>query len=607
MKRAIPIEDFAPQFARDAYTKEEVYNLSPFFTNLDQPVYVPLIFSPEVIGALCSRTSRAAQDLRKIFLDEYLTPFLNSEQNSSSSPLEGEEQGGVSSHKTPTPSPFVRGRVQSISDSVERSNVQYGEDLKAFVQFLHKHPIEKIFSNPRARSFYAKWLAQYGDDSIAQMAGMHLVYSGISQVAIKHIEDQRIGLAPLEKSTRYVDYSSKIYRHYRYYTDPTLKKMGVLRKYRDAMDGLFETYTKLLPKLQVWFKQRFPDETDNVIEKKSFDTLRGLLPTSTLSQLALFGNGQAFEYMLTRSLKHPLGEIRWAGEMAYEELNKVVPSFLRRVKDPDSKDVAEAYQEFKAETGKRMMPFVDSYINSHHSHGYSHNSHRVDLVDFDSDGESKVIAGMLFNASNNHSSWNDTYTAVRAMTDKEKEQVIDTYLAGRTQRWQKVGRAFENTYVRFDITMNIGAWRDLHRHRMLTQQRQHFSVNHGFDVPQELIDSGFDKEYGQAIRQVEGVYEKIAKHDLDIAQYAVTLAHRLRFMQWENVRECFWEMELRSIPEGHPDYRKITQEKFKLFEKAFPLISKHMRVNMGDYDFARRGQEEKIQAKLKELQRMNVA
>ena len=101
---------------------------------------------------------------------------------------------------------------------------EYGESLKNLINFLHQNPVEKIFSNPRAREFYIKWLSQYGDDSIAQMAGTHLVFSGISQVAIKHWENQRIGLAPIEKSTRYVDYSSKIAGQYRYYTDPTLKK-----------------------------------------------------------------------------------------------------------------------------------------------------------------------------------------------------------------------------------------------------------------------------------------------------------------------------------------------------------------------------------------------
>ncbi|GAI51781.1 unnamed protein product, partial [marine sediment metagenome] len=122
-----------------------------------------------------------------------------------------------------------------------------GKSLKALIDFLHKYPIELIFSNPKGREFYIKWLAQFGDDSIAQMAGTHLIYSGLSlAVAIKHFEDMRIGIAPIEKSTRYVDYSSKIDNHYRYYTDPTLEKMGLIEEYREVMDNLLETYSSLL-------------------------------------------------------------------------------------------------------------------------------------------------------------------------------------------------------------------------------------------------------------------------------------------------------------------------------------------------------------------------
>jgi hypothetical protein len=221
---------FAPLFSPDRYAQVDQHRLLPFFTNLDKSVYVPLIFSPEVIGALCSRTSRAKDDLRKIFLDEYITPFLTAEDDSESK--------------------------------------QYGQELRALIEFLHQHPIEKIFSNPRARSFYSKWLAQYGDDSIAQMAGMHIVFSGISQLAIKHFEDQRIGLAPIEKSTRYVDYSKKINGQYMYYTDPTLKKMKLEAQYRAAMDNLFKTYIALLPKLQRWLQNNFPEESSNVMGKR---------------------------------------------------------------------------------------------------------------------------------------------------------------------------------------------------------------------------------------------------------------------------------------------------------------------------------------------------
>jgi hypothetical protein len=153
------LDKFAPVFEKLPLTDQEKKCIEPFFTNLNKSVFAVSFLPPEVIGALCARTSRAKEDLRMIFLNEFIKPFL-------------EEQS------------------------------EYGKSLKAFIEFLHKYPLEVIFSNPKGREFYIKWLAQFGDDSIAQMAGTHLIYSNISQLVIKHFEDMRLGVAPIEKSTR---------------------------------------------------------------------------------------------------------------------------------------------------------------------------------------------------------------------------------------------------------------------------------------------------------------------------------------------------------------------------------------------------------------------
>ena len=152
--------------------------------------------------------------------------------------------------------------------------------------------------------------------------------------------------------------------------------------------------------------------------------------------------------------------------------------------------------------------------------------------------------------------------------------------------------------------MNIGAWRDLHRHRMLTQQRQLFSCRHGYDTPQEIINAGFEKKFRAAISQAQDIFFAIEACDPEIAQYATTLSHRIRFQQWQNLRAFFWEAELRTIPEGHPHYRKIEQEKVRILKKAFPLIGEYLLANMNQYDFARRGQEERIAKKEHELKEL---
>ena len=543
-------EKFAPNVEKLNFTDEEKHLVAPFFTYLDGGVFGITFLPPEVIGALCSRTSRAKDDLRAVFLKEFMKPFL-----------EGESA--------------------------------YSESLKALVEFLHKYPVEVIFSNPKARDFYITWLAQFGDDSIAQMTGAHLVFSGISQIAIKHMEDMRVGLAPIEKSTRYVDYSTKVNGSYRYYIDPTLESLGLKEEYLKAMDGLFETYAQLMTEFMEFLKVKFPGEEERVLKTKAFDALRGLLPMATLSQVAFFGNGQAFEYMVNRSLDHALGEIRWSAQKSFEELSKFIPAFLRRVET----EPAKVYRKYLSGRSARVREAITAA-------GYKaqipdKKEPNVKLLEFDVDGENKIIAGLIFKET--HEPFDLVLGKVRGMSEAQKEEILKPAIKDRTVKYFKTPRAFENSFLRFEILMNIGSWRDLHRHRMHTQEKQLFTIYHGFDVPEMLKEAGLDGKFILAIEQAENIYKKIAVHNADLAQYAVTMAHRVRFVQYQNMRAFFWEAELRTIAQGHPDYRVIEQEKVKLVQKIYPLLSKYLLVDMADYDFARRGDSAAILRKEEEL------
>lgn len=544
------MKEFAPVFEQLSLTNDERKLISPFFTNLDESVFSVTFLPPEVIGALCSRTSRAKDDLRIIFLNEFVKPFLGEDSD-------------------------------------------YAKSLDAFIKFLHENPLELIFSNPKARQFYITWLAEYGDDSIAQMAGSHLLFSGISQVAIKHLEEQRIGIAPLEKSTRYVDYSSKIAGSYRYYTDPTLAQYGLMDEYKQVMDNLFETYTTLLAKYLEHLRIKFPGEEERVLKTKAFDTVRTILPNSTLSTLALFSNGQSFEYMVNRCLDHNLGEIRWTGQRALEELSKITPGFFRRT----GEEGAKKYREYLSGRSNRVEAALEEI--GWKDEAKPANEPMVKLLEFDPDGEDKVIAGIVYGQS--HDPFDVVLGRVKKMSAADKEKIVAAAINNRTQKYYKVPRGFENTYLRFEILMNIGAWRDLHRHRMHTQQRQLFTIHNGFDVPEGLKEAGLDGMYSEAIKRAEELFLKIERHSKELAQYCTVMGHKIRFQQYQNMRAFFWEAELRTIAQGHPDYRHIEHEKIRLVQKIYPLLSKYLLVDMGEYDFARRGDSEAIARKTQEL------
>ena len=541
------LNEYRPDFSPGNWSERDRHFLEAFASNPDGIVSVLRNLPPEITGALCSRASRAAGSLFEVLLKEYIYPIVNGD------------------------------------------DPKLAVELEDTVRFLKEHGFKHILNNQRAQAFYSKWLSQYGDDSIAQVTGTHVIVWGISQVAMKFIEDQRVGLEPIEKSTRYVNFGSKIGGRYLYYIPkPDLERPGLLAEYKAAMDGLFDTYVALLPRLEDWLRKNFA-EKDSILEKKAFDTLRGLLPMATLGQVAFRGNAQAFEYLINRTARHPLGELRWFAQEIKRELDKEIPSLLLRVAEGKSGD----YQAYLNQRYRAVHDFLGGLPPEPSA------KPEVRLVEYDAESEVKILAGIIFQQA--HGSWDQALAKARALDETEKRALFERYLLKRSARWQKVGRAFENAYLRFEITMDIGSYRDLHRHRMMTQERQRFSTFHGYNLPPELEQAGLAAPFEDALGKADHLFRKIERIDPDLAQYAVPLACRMRFYQWQNFRQLFWETELRTISQGHPDYRFIEQEKYRLVKEKFPLIASFMLVDTNDYAIARRGTEEQIVAKEKRI------
>jgi thymidylate synthase ThyX len=538
---------YRPDFVPGHWSESDRHFLDAFATNPDGIVSVLRNLPPEITGALCSRASRASGSLFEVLLKEYIYPIVNGEDR------------------------------------------KLAAELEETVRFLREHGFKNILNNQRAQAFYSRWLSQYGDDSIAQITGTHVIVWGISQVAMKFIEDQRVGLEPIEKSTRYVNFGTKVDGRYLYYIPkPDLEKCGMLADYRNTMDRLFDTYVRLLAPLQDWLKQNF-EEKESILEKKAFDTLRGLLPMATLGQVAFRGNAQAFEYLINRTAKHPVGELRWfAGELK-RELDKEIPSLLLRVADEKSGE----YQTYLNSRYQNVRDFVAPPPIEKGSRP------EVRLVEFDPDSETKIAAGIIFQQT--HSTWDRSIETARGLDENSRCDLFQRYMPKRPARWYKVGRAFESAYLRFEIVMDIGSYRDLHRHRMMTQERQSFTTAHGYSIPLEISQAGLSGPYAEALDSADRLFQKLEPIDRDLAQYVVPLAYRMRFYQWQNFRQLFWEAELRTVSQGHPDYRMIEQEKYRLVKEKFPLLASLMLVDMNDYAIARRGTEERILEKERSL------
>lgn len=543
---------YEPFYVRPEWNEEDIWCLTPFVTDIWGPVYTFRNLPSQLLGALFSRASRAKGDLRAVFLDEYIYEILRLEENA------------------------------------PKEDILLSKELREVIEFYHKHPLDIVFNSKRAYMFFAKWLAEYGDESIAQMLSTNLVVRGLSQPAIKFLEDERIGIAPIEKSTRYVNYGEKVGGRYLYKTDPRLADWGLKEEYEEVMDSLFKTYNDLLPIMIERLQKEYPEVKVSVLEKNAFDVLRGFLPMAALSQVAFHGNGQAFKYMIDRCAEHQRGELRWFAQAARAELDKEIPAILLRLDE----EPTQRYQRERIERRKRMRAVVDDVFGDE-DFDRPLDSPQVYLREFDPEGQEKVIAGLLFAEGNSLLSWDTILNRVRGWSDEEKDRVLHAHFSGRKERWEKIARAFENAYVRFEIIMNSGAYRDLHRHRMHTQDRQRFTTHLGYEVFPEFEEAGLVSVLHDRMAAVNNLFRKIELVDPEAAQDVPTLFHYMRFYQLQNLRQVFWEGELRTIQQGRWDYRHIEQEKFRLLQTVYSLVMKYMLIDMNEYGLARRGQEDR--------------
>ena len=520
------------------FSSDEAAVLARYCTNLDGQVFA-LRNLPEVVkGALFSRYSRTEKSLRRVLLDE----FIN------------EPESG-----------FQRLAGAAPSD----------DDMVAV---------------RRAEEFYERVLVGYGDDSVAELAGAHVAVEQASTLAAKALEDSRIGISPLEKSTRYVRFDRRDPGgRFLYHRGPELADAG----YEPAADALFETYSSLVEPATNAIRARFPQEegeTDrawkSTTRAKALDLLRGLLPAGTLTNLGLFGNGRAFEYLITKMAAHELPECQRIGEDLHRELSLVIPSFVRRALD-------ERYGRPSAERMRRIRERVRGLAASSPTPGAGV-APSVRLVEFDPDAERKVVAAALFPDSNLPLDAQSGDPAV----------VLEAILGDRANRRQRPPRALEHAGYTFEIVANFAAYRDLHRHRMLTQDRQLLGTLLGYDAPPYLAELGMQDAFRMAVEKAaEGHRHLEGRLGPALAQYVVPLAFRIRWHLRVNLREIYHLCELRTTPQGHPDYRWVAQEMFRRVSEVHPRLASYARfVDMGPGDeLERRNAERKIDAKIDAL------
>jgi thymidylate synthase ThyX len=276
--------------------------------------------------------------------------------------------------------------------------------------------------------------------------------------------------------------------------------------------------------------------------------VRGVLPASALSNVGIYGSGQAYEALLLRMRANPLPEARLYADLMLTELRKVVPSFLRRVDQPDR---GGRWSQYLSETASDTQQLVHELFGQEEAAP----EESVVLTDFDPEGEDKLLAAICY--SHLTMSESQIYQKVQKMSHDEKVRLIRAYVGDRTNRRHRPGRAFERTDYRFDVLSDYGAFRDMQRHRMLTIEWQPLTPNHGYVRPDIVDDAGQTSAFDDVMERSADLYDALLPEYPAQAPYAVSMAYRIRYVMQFNAREAMHMLELRSSPQGHPAYRKV--------------------------------------------------
>ncbi len=482
-------------------TEREAERVAPYVSNTSRPVFA-LIGLPEVVkGALFARYSRSPKSLRRLLIDEFLPP-------------EDEAPAGVA----------IEGPGEG-----------------------------------RAQALYGRMLTDYGDDSVAQLGGAHIAVEGASNLLTKILQWGRLA-SYLEQSTRYIAFTDRPAGHYRYHRPADVMAHAELgAHYVDTLDAAFDGYARMLPTLVEHVGAGVPHDDatpaaarDRAVRARALDLLRGLLPAATTANVGIYASGQAYEAMLIRMGAHPLPEARACARAMLAELRTVIPAFLTRVDRPDRGVATSQYLA----AGERAAADLTARLGLDPPNGPAEPS--VRLIDFDPDGEARVLAHALWPSSG--AGLAELRDRVVQLSPAQRAEWLSAWAGQRGDRRHRPGRALEATIYTFEVVCDYGAYRDLQRHRMLTLQAQPLGPRLGYAIPEEVVAAGVGDDYAAAQERCVALHDALVPAFAAAAPYAVPLAHRIRFTMTMNAREAMHLIELRSQPQGHESYRAVARD-----------------------------------------------
>ena len=478
-----------------------------------------------------------------------------------------------------------------------------GDDLRVILldEFIDS-------SKSKDENLLRRVITAYGDDSVQQLAGQHLVVEKASNLMTKKLEWGRAAIAYLEQSTRYIRFDQPGQNgRYKYHIPAEIRdRPSIEDSYTGMMDQIFDNYSLMIQEITGYLVDQHPEPANkqeaialrNAIRAQACDAVRGVLPVSLEATVGIYGSAQALENMFMRLEADELIEARLTGRAALEACRQNIGVFLERADKADRGGAISAYYAQKAAAMRSLVP-------SQWSKPAGQTKPKAELVRCNFDSELDLVADLLYEYS--HKSLAELRQEVDTWSQEQLLTAFKTYIGERLNRRQKPGRALEEILFSWDIVCDYGIFRDLQRHRMVSSLTwQMLTPYMGYEITPLVEKTGLKAVWEDCFQISAELYRLLEEAAGPwVAQYAVLLGHHMRWRITYNARQAFHFHELRTAPPGHPNYRRLVGQMHQQIDAIFPHLGEAMRfVNQDeDPELTRLAAEKYQQFKLQRLAR----
>ncbi len=465
-----------------------------------------------------------------------------------------------------------------------------------------KESLQEI-SQQKAEKFLNTFYFQYGHRSIADLAHVALAVERLSILAAIAVADEQRWDGQ-ERSTRYQDFKKSGYFTPDFGDDQRARSL-----YRETIDKLFAEYESLSERTFHYLLEITPkpvemkqEAYERTLKARAFDISRYLLPLSTNTSLGEIVNARTLETQVSRLLSHTHKEVRYLGELlkraaispAYNPSDRALGELVEQIRSVSAELGKRAAQELLREV--RVAPTLVKYADPN---SYEIETRRelrqvaaellgnlqiaaaptVDLLD-EEPLEVELATTLVYEHS--HYSYRQIRQAVQAAGERIRREIIDLGLRHRGKHDEMLRAFCSGQQFRFDILMDAGGFRDMHRHRRCIQIGQEFTTRHGYDVPDEVDAAGARKAYDAVMQSTADAVEQLGRRTgaegKENSQYAIPLAFRKRTLFKMDFAEVVYISELRTGPAGHFSYRNVAYAMYEAVARKYPALAKYLRV-----------------------------